>query len=177
MSKVFGSTKALLALIVVIALIIGGVSLYRSRSTRLLDKAVYKEFKTAVNETAGSDQRGFTSQDELRAFIRDWADGKELKNAPGPSYVQKDTNGWQEKSTAFLVPPDAVQLVVMPCLFMAKAGEMQMKDVKIAEIDPQPLYAAAAERERQEKARYVPDEPERREKWPKPLRVVGNRLK
>ena len=104
------------------------------------------------------------------------ADGKELKNAPGPSYVQKDTNGWQEKSTAFLVPPDAVQLVVMPCLFMAKAGEMQMKDVKIAEIDPQPLYAAAAERERQEKARYVPDEPERREKWPKPLRVVGNRL-
>ena len=104
------------------------------------------------------------------------ADGKELKNSPGPSYVQKDTKGWKEKSHSFLVPSNAVQLVVMPCLFMAKSGEMQMKDVKIAETDPQPLLDAAAERERQAKARYVPDEPEKREKWPKMLKVAGNRL-
>ena len=50
--------------------------LFRSR---LLDKAVYKEFKNAVNEIADSPQGGFTSQDELRTFIRDWADGKELE--------------------------------------------------------------------------------------------------
>lgn len=136
-------------------------------------KAIKMSWKWEVKNLKTGERPWF---DARVLFKLKGADGKELKNAPGPSYVQTDTNGWQERTTAFLVPPEAVQLVVMPCLFMAKAGEMQMKDVKIAETDPQPLYAAAAERERQAKARYVPDEPENRAKWPKMLRVEGNRL-
>ena len=104
------------------------------------------------------------------------ADGNEVRKEPGPVATNRNTKDWQEKTTSFLVPSNAVRLVVMPCLFMAKAGTMKMRDVSIVPTDPAPLHAAAAERERQAKARYVPDEPERREKWPKMLHAEGNRL-
>ena len=103
------------------------------------------------------------------------ANGKEVQN-PGPVYVQKDTKGWQDRETSFLVPKEAVTLVVMPCLFQVKAGEMEMTDVRCVASSAEPLKKAAAERERQAKARYVPDEPENRAKWPKMVRVQGNRL-
>ncbi len=101
--------------------------------------------------------------------------GKELKN-PGPVYTQKDTKGWKDRETSFLVPKEAVTLVVMPCLFMVRSGEMEMTDVKCVATSAEPLHRAAAERERQAKARFVPDEPENRAKWPKMVRVQGNRL-
>ena len=65
------------------------------------------------------------------------ASGKEV-NSPGPVYVQHDTNGWQERETSFMVPPEAVTFVVMPCLFQVKAGEMEMRDVRcVATSTPQ----------------------------------------
>ena len=104
------------------------------------------------------------------------ASGKEIKPEPSPSYVQRDTNGWQDRRNAFLVPKEAVRLVVMPCLFNVKSGEMVVTDMKLAPTDAEPLRLARAERERQLKARQVPDEPENRAKWPKELKVAGNRL-
>lgn len=103
------------------------------------------------------------------------AAGKELK-APGPVYTQKNTNGWQNRETSFMVPKDAVTFVVMPCLFQVKSGELEMSDVKCVATSAEPLLAAAAARERQEKARFVPDEEENRAKWPKTVKVQGNRL-
>ena len=103
------------------------------------------------------------------------ANGKEVKN-PSPVYVQKDTKGWQDRETSFLVPKEAVTFVVMPCLFQVKSGELEMTDVTCVATSAEPLHKAAAERERQAKARYVPDEPENRATWPKMVRVQGNRL-
>ena len=103
------------------------------------------------------------------------ANGKEVKN-PSPVYIQKDTKGWQNRETSFLVPKEAVTFVVMPCLFQVKSGEMEMTDVTCVATSAEPLHKAAAERERQAKARYVPDEPENRATWPKMVRVQGNRL-
>ena len=103
------------------------------------------------------------------------ANGKEVKN-PSPVYIQKDTKGWQDRETSFLVPKEAVTFVVMPCLFQVKSGEMEMTDVTCVATSAEPLHKAAAERERQAKARYVPDEPENRATWPKMVRVQGNRL-
>lgn len=103
------------------------------------------------------------------------ANGKEIQS-PGPVYIQRDTKGWQDRETSFLVPKEAVTFVVMPCLFQVKAGEMEMTDVKCVASSAEPLRKAAAERERQAKARFVPDEPENRAKWPKMVRVQGNRL-
>ena len=104
------------------------------------------------------------------------AAGKELKGEPGPVYTQKNTKGWKSREKSFLIPKDAAKLVVMPCLFMVKAGELEMKDVRLVATDATELHAAAAARKRQEAARYVPDEPENRAKWPKTVRVKGNRL-
>ena len=103
------------------------------------------------------------------------ANGKEVKN-PSPVYIQKDTKGWQNRETSFLVPKEAVTFVVMPCLFQVKSGEMEMTDVTCVATSAEPLHKAAAERERQAKARYVPDESENRATWPKMVRVQGNRL-
>ena len=104
------------------------------------------------------------------------AEGKEVKPEPSPSYTQRNTADWQERSSSFLVPSNAVTLVVMPCLFQVKAGEMEMRDVTLVKADPEPLRQAAAQRAREIQARYVPDEEENRAKWPKEVRVVGNRL-
>ena len=104
------------------------------------------------------------------------ADGRDVKPEPSPTYVQRNTAGWQVRTNAFLVPPEAARVVVMPCLFNVKAGEMTMADVRLAPTDPAPLRVARAERERQIKARFVPDEEENRAKWPKEVKVAGNRL-
>ena len=103
-------------------------------------------------------------------------DGKEVKPEPRPSYVQKSTDGWQDRENSFLVPSNAVKLVVMPCLFQVQSGEMTIDDMRLVPTDAAPLLAARDREKRQIAARYVPDEPENRAKWPKELRVKGNRL-
>ena len=103
-------------------------------------------------------------------------DGNELKPEPGPVYTQKNTKGLVEKETSFLVPSGAAKLVVMPCLFQVKSGELDMTAVTLVKTDPKPLHERAAARERELKARFVPDEEENRAKWPKMVRVEGNRL-
>lgn len=104
------------------------------------------------------------------------AAGKEVKPEPAPSYVSRDTADWQSRTNSFLVPSGAVKIAIMPCLFNVKAGEMVVKDVRLVKTDPAPLLRAKAEKERRLKARYVPDEPENRAKWPKEIKVAGNRL-
>ncbi len=103
-------------------------------------------------------------------------DGREVKPEPPPVYVQRNTNGFVDRSTSFLVPSNAVKLIVMPCLFQVQAGSLEMRDVTLTRAEAEPLRAARAERLRQIAARQVPDEPENRAKWPKMVRVAGNRL-
>lgn len=79
MNKLLKSNKFWIALILIAAVTVAGWSIYTSRSTKLLDKDAYKEFKNAIDEIADSDKGCFESQDELRSFITDWADGYGLK--------------------------------------------------------------------------------------------------
>ncbi len=99
-----------------------------------------------------------------------------IKGGPSPSSGKGTTNGWVEKRSAFLVPEGAKTLKVMPALFQAEAGTLDLDDLIIREIDPEPVQAAARERERVELAKQVPREVERRDKWPAELRTKGNRL-
>ena len=105
------------------------------------------------------------------------AEGREVKPEPRPTYVQKSTGGWQERENAFLVPKEAVKLVVMFTLFQVKSGEMDVADVRLVPTDAAPLIAAKEKEARQIAARYVPEEKPAKEKWPSELRVVGNRLR
>lgn len=103
-------------------------------------------------------------------------DGKKLSGKPSPPYTQKDTGGWVEKRKSFLVPDGALTLVMMPSLFQVEAGTLDLDDFTLKPTDPAPLVAAAAQREAEIKARYVPPEEPRRANWPLELKVVGNRL-
>ncbi|MFH5804226.1 glycoside hydrolase family 5 protein [Alienimonas sp. DA493] len=103
-------------------------------------------------------------------------DGKKLSGSPSPAYTQKDTDGWVEKTKRFLVPEEALTLVLMPCLFEAKAGTFDLDDLVLKPTDPEPLRIAAERREAERRARDVPPEEPQRENWPSELRVVGNRL-
>jgi hypothetical protein len=95
---------------------------------------------------------------------------------PSPAYTQKDTDGWVEKTRAFVVPPGSMTLVLMPTLFQAAAGTFDIDDVKIVPTEAAPLLAAQEKREAQARARYVPPEAPDRAKWPSMLKVVGNRV-
>ncbi|HEY1067476.1 MAG TPA: glycoside hydrolase family 5 protein [Pirellulales bacterium] len=103
-------------------------------------------------------------------------DGKKIGPAPSAAYTQKNTDGWTTKSTRFLVPPDALTVVLMPCLFKVRAGTFDLDEIVLKPTDPQPLIAAAEKRAAEAKARYVPPEEPNRAKWPPMVKVVGNRL-
>ncbi len=96
--------------------------------------------------------------------------------SPSPPYSQKDTDGWVERRTSFLVPDHALTLVLMPSLFQVQAGTFDLDDLVLKPTDPAQLLAAAKQREAEIKARYVPPEEPNRSRWPSELRVVGNRL-
>lgn len=104
------------------------------------------------------------------------ADGKALPQKPGPAYTQKDTAGWVEKQVSFLVPEGAVTLVMMPTLFQVNAGTYELDNLILKPTDPAPILAKKAENERLAAARFVADEVPNPAKWPKMLKVVGNRL-
>ncbi len=79
MSKLLKSNKFWIVLILIASIAAAAYSYYSSKNTKLLDKTAYKEFKDAVDEIADSDAGKFESQDALRSFITDWADGYGLK--------------------------------------------------------------------------------------------------
>lgn len=111
-------------------------------------------------------------------ILLEWKDaaGKPVEGKPSPPYTQKDTAGWVEKSTSFLVPEGAATLVLMPSMFQAKAGTFDLDNLVLKPTDPAPILARKAAAERQAAARHVPDEEPNPAKWPKMLKVVGNRL-
>jgi endoglucanase len=102
-------------------------------------------------------------------------DGKKVAS-PSPPYSQKDTDGWVDRRTGFLVPDDALTLVLMPSLFQVQAGTFDLDDLVLKPTNPAPLLAAAKQREMEIKAQYVPPEEPNLARWPSELRVVGNRL-
>ncbi len=95
----------------------------------------------------------------------------------GNPYASKNTDGkWIEKSTSFLIPEGTVKLQFMPCLFRVNSGTFDLDDLKLAVTDPAPLLAAQVQRDKEIKARYVPPEEPKKDKWPSMLHVQGNKL-
>lgn len=104
------------------------------------------------------------------------ADGQMMKGAPGPAYTQKDTAGWVEKSTTFLVPEGAVSLEMMPTLFHVQRGTFDLDELSVKPTDAAPLLALKAKREAEEKFGNVAPEMADRVKWPAELHVVGTKV-
>lgn len=104
------------------------------------------------------------------------ADGRTLKSKPSAPYAQKDTEGWVSRRAEFLVPAEAVSVVVMPALFQVKAGSLELDDISLKPTDPEALRARQREREILAEKSRVPHEEPNPSKWPPAIRAQGNRL-
>ncbi|MEO8614702.1 MAG: cellulase family glycosylhydrolase, partial [Luteolibacter sp.] len=111
-------------------------------------------------------------------IMLEWKDaaGGKVSDKPSPPYSQRDTSGWVEKSTSFLVPDGAATLVMMPSLFQVTAGTYDLDNLVLKPTSPETILAAKEAAKRQVAARFVPDEVPNPGKWPKMIKVVGNRL-
>lgn len=122
-------------------------------------------------------QRGEAPWFDAR-FIYEFLDKdlKKIAQKPTPSYRNSDTKGWEGRKASFLVPKEAAVLVIMPTVFQAKSGTMDIDNLVLKPTDPAPLREAALKRQSEEARRHVDPEAENRANWPKELHVKGTKI-
>jgi aryl-phospho-beta-D-glucosidase BglC (GH1 family) len=133
-------------------------------------------FEAKVTDVVRGAQSWFDARMMTKFIDRKYKDVGNGPNIGGWS----GTKDWFSVSKTVQVPSGAPGIALMPTLFNVKAGKMSIRHLSVEpqskfELSPEEK-AAAAERERQAKARFVADEKENRAKWSKMLRVSGNRL-
>lgn len=69
------------------------------------------------------------------------AEKKELKGGPAAPSFRGTSESWKDGSVRFRVPDGATVLAVMPCLFKAAAGTLDLDDLVLTEIDPEAVDA------------------------------------
>jgi len=149
------------------------VNLYQEYKIPADAKALELTWKQRISGLKTGKEKWFDAR-----ILMSWKDaaGAKMKGGPTPPYAQKNTKDWAEKTARFLVPEGAVSLVMMPSLFQVTSGTFDLDDMSLKAIDPEILVAKAKEAEELKKANIVPHEQPNKEKWPKELHVVGNRL-
>jgi endoglucanase len=132
---------------------------------------------------------------DLKPGKENWHDGrividfkdqanKKINGGPGHPNFKGSSEGWVEKRIAFLVPPGAAKLEIMPAMFRVSNGMMDLDDLTLQAVDPQPILetqslaaARKAEQEQQRAARVKPQvAPVPQDKLPPPLHVSGNQI-
>lgn len=102
----FSKYKMWFIALLVVALAVAAYAYYKSQSNQLLDVASYNEFKDSINELEESEAGGFTSQEELRTFIKSWADAHSLEykeDKAGNIIFDKEAVKRKKNSTPTLV--------------------------------------------------------------------------
>lgn len=119
--------------VLVIALAIAGYAYYKSQSNKLLDVASYNEFKDSINELEDSEAGGFTSQEELRDFIKSWADAHSLEykeDKAGNIIFDKEAVKRKKNSTPTLVAVSMnYQTATSNASLLASAASIALSDV------------------------------------------------
>jgi endoglucanase len=89
-------------------------------------------------------KRGSNSWHDAR-IIMEFMDANRGKigPSPNPAATGRDTNGWEEKATSFLIPEGAAIIKFMPSLFNVATGTFDLDDMVLKPIDPAPIKAAA----------------------------------
>lgn len=116
---------------------------------------------------------------KIEVGAKSWFDGRVIVNfkdadgaiIPGPTPPSfKGTRGdWRDVKVQMLVPEKAVTIEIMPTLFNAKAGELDVDDLRLVAVDP-----ASVPKPINMDSPIVPVPP--RDKWPRELHVYGNRI-
>ena len=80
MKSILKSKKFRISMVVLVLVIavVSGLLIYKSRSTKLIDKEAYADFKASLDERAGSEE-GFSDQEALADFIVQWAKSNSIK--------------------------------------------------------------------------------------------------
>jgi endoglucanase len=88
-------------------------------------------------------QKGRFAEDDARTILEFLdASGKPIKAAPPVLFPENET-GWTEVSEPIEVPPGAVSLAIMPCLYRVKAGTLDLADIQVTTLDPAAAKAVA----------------------------------
>jgi len=103
-------------------------------------------------------------------------DSKGEKKSVGPIYTRRSRPEWQHRTKQFLVSDDMVYLEFMPSLFNVKSGILDIDNVSLKAVDPEPLKDRMAARKAERERLTVDPEEAVPSKWPPELKVKGNRL-
>jgi len=75
--------------------------------------------------------------------FKDVVGGTQINPSPAAPNARSNSNGWEEKSTKFIVPEGAKVLEFMPTLFQVETGTYDLDDIVIKPTDATELEAAA----------------------------------
>lgn len=136
-------------------------------------KAIEVEWKHRLSGIKVGAQKWF----DVR-MLAEFMDASRAKITPTPKgrAFRKDVAEWTPANMRFLVPEGATILKFMPSLFQVAAGTWDIDDLNIRTIDPAVLIEAQKATDAFAAARYVAPEEPNQAKWPKMIKVVGNRL-
>ncbi len=106
-------------------------------------RAVELTWKQRITDLKPGKQAWFDAR-----IMMEWKDaaGQKMQGAPSAPYSRKNTDGWVEKSTKFLVPEGARNLEFMPVLFQVETGTFDLDDIVLKATESAPIEAAANER-------------------------------
>ena len=136
-------------------------------------KALELSFKARTTNLVAGKEKWFDAR-----IIMNFKDAAGAKiGSPSAPYLRKDTQGWTDRKSQFLVPEGATTLEFMPSLMNVKSGTFELADFSLVPIDAEKLKAEAAAKAAQKaKADAVVSEDPKKEAWPPAVHVVGNQL-
>ena len=79
MSKLLSSNKFRVLIILLAICIAGGIGIYKSKSTKLLDRDLFSAFSSEIEDICEPEAGGFADQRALMDFIENWADSLSLE--------------------------------------------------------------------------------------------------
>ena len=79
LSSIPKAFRIMFAIVAFVILATVSYRIYEVRNTRLLDRDSFHEFENSMKAITEAEEGGFKSQDELKSFIKEWADSKGLE--------------------------------------------------------------------------------------------------
>jgi hypothetical protein len=125
---------------------------------------------------------------DIRPGKQAWFDGRIMMNfkdaagtvlKPGPSHpsFRGTSRGWLARSQRFLVPAGATVLELMPAIFQAQGGTLDLDDVRVAAVPPESVPPPKVPPPKPVAPPSETMKPARPESLPPALHVDGNQLK
>ena len=79
MTKWLSSNKFRILIIFLAICIAGGISIYKTRGTKLLNRELFSDFSSSIEEVCEPEAGGFADQRALMDFIEKWADDNSIE--------------------------------------------------------------------------------------------------